>query len=353
MGRRLGPHLRRVDRVAVALDHAGMERVLDVGRRIGLTPETRCVALVLGEQQFRCAIAREPVLAQLGMRGLDDAGSHLAERRLGLVRIPRPGIAEPERRQDAQPGRFRPAVVHRDADEDILGTGLRVFHEHVEIAAVVEDAGVEQLVFELVPRSVPVRVDEVAIGKLALRVLVQILHVRVRGCAVDVEVVLLHVFAVVALVVREPEQALFQDRIPPVPQRHGEAEALLVVAQPPEPVLAPPVGARPRLIVGEVVPRVAVLAVVLANGAPLPLAEIRSPFLPGNTRLPCVVQPLLFAHVWFCAHWGLRGTQAWSRATIGPPRPHRRRSQNCYEQRASLRFVPLECGDRSVSHGRW
>ena len=48
---------------------------------------------------------------------------------------------------------------------------------------------------------------------------------------------------------------------------------------------------------GEIVPRVAVLAVVLADGAPLPFAEVGSPFLPRNSRLARVVQPLLFCDV--------------------------------------------------------
>ena len=59
-----------------------------------------------------------------------------------------------------------------------------------------------------------------------------------RGRAVDVEVVLLHVLAVVALAVGEPEQPLLQDRVALVPQRQREAQPLLVVAR------CPP--ARPR-----------------------------------------------------------------------------------------------------------
>ena len=50
-------------------------------------------------------------------------------------------------------------------------------------------------------------------------------HVRVSRRAVEVEVVLLDVLAVVAFAVREPEEPLLQDRIPAVPQGEGEAEA--------------------------------------------------------------------------------------------------------------------------------
>jgi hypothetical protein len=41
--------------------------------------------------------------------------------------------------------------VHRNADEDVFRARLGVFHEYVEIPVVVEDAGIEQLVLELVP----------------------------------------------------------------------------------------------------------------------------------------------------------------------------------------------------------
>src|SRR4029453_1844077 len=111
-----------------------------------------------------------------------------------------------------------------------------------KIPVVAEDPRIEQLVFELSPRSSPVRFDQVQVGILALRVLVEILHVRVGGRAVEVEVVLLDVLAVVRLTVGESEQALFQDRVPLVPQGQGEAEPLLVIREAREPVPAPPGG---------------------------------------------------------------------------------------------------------------
>ena len=48
---------------------------------------------------------------------------------------------------------------------------------------------------------------------------------------------------------------------------------------------------------GEVIPGVAVFAVVLANRPPLPFAQIRSPFLPGDLLLTRIVQALLFRHI--------------------------------------------------------
>jgi hypothetical protein len=50
--------------------------------------------------------------------------------------------------------------------------------------------------------------------------------------AVEVEVVLLDVLAVVAFTVREAEKPLLQDRVFAVPQDEGEAEPLLVIGDP-------------------------------------------------------------------------------------------------------------------------
>ena len=192
-----------------------------------------------------------------------------------------------------------------DADEHVLRTLLGVLDEHVEVPVLVEHAGVEELVLELLARSSAVGLDQVPVRKLALRVLVQVLHVRVRRRAVEVEVVLLHVLAVVALAVGESVEALLQDRVALVPQRQREAQPLLVVADSAETVLAPLVGARARLVMREVVPGVAVFAVVLADRAPLPLAEVGSPFLPRDLRLPRVVQSLLLRHVHDCSDHAL------------------------------------------------
>src|SRR5262249_54854093 len=93
-----------------------------------------------------------------------------------------------------------------------------------------------------------------------------------------------------ALAVGQAEQALLQDRVRAVPQRQGEAQVLLIVADAGEAVLAPPVGAGARLVVAEVVPRIAGLAVVLAHGAPLSLADVRSPLPPRDAALASLLQ---------------------------------------------------------------
>src|SRR5262249_51557312 len=179
--------------------------------------------------------------------------------------LPRPQIAEPERRQEMYFGRLRAAVMNNDLDQDIFRRFLGILDEDVEVPVVVEDSRVEQLVFRLVPPALPACLDEIGIGIGLLRILVEILHVRVRRSTVEVEVVLFYVLAVVALAVGESEQPLLQDRVFPVPEGQRETEPLVVVGNPRQAVFPPAVGARPGLVVREIIPGVAPFAVVFTH----------------------------------------------------------------------------------------
>ncbi len=179
-----------------------------------------------------------------------------------------------------QVGPLPSAIADGDLNQQILGRFFRIFDEHVEVAVVVEHAGVEQFVFEFIAPAAAAGVDKIGIGKRRLRILVQVFHVRVRGRAVEIEIVFLDVFAVVALAVGQAEQTLLEDRVFAVPQCDGETEPLAIVGDAGQTVFAPAVGARPSLIVREVVPGVATFAVIFADGSPLPFAEIGPPFFP-------------------------------------------------------------------------
>ncbi|HEY4595109.1 MAG TPA: hypothetical protein VIJ02_01815 [Thermoanaerobaculia bacterium] len=174
--------------------------------------------------------------------------------------------------------RLGPPVGHGDPDQDVLGIGFRVFGEDVEIAALVEDPGVEDLEFRLV--LAPAVMDERAVGKLPLGVLVERLGVGGGGGGVEEEVLLLDVLAVVPLGAGEAEQPLLEDGIAAVPQGQREADAALAVADPQQAVLSPAVGAAAGVIVRQVIPGVAVRRVVLAYRPPLALGEIGPPALP-------------------------------------------------------------------------
>src|SRR5215469_2120737 len=112
-------------------------------------------------------------------------------------------------------------------------------------------------------------------------------------CAVEIEIIVLDVLAVIGLAVGETENPFLQDRVLAVPQRKREAQALPVVADARQPVLAPVIGARAGLVVAEIVPSIAVLAVVLAHRAPLALAQIRPPLPPRHAVLARLVETCL------------------------------------------------------------
>ena len=340
-----------------------MEGVLYVGRRVRLAPDPLRVRLVLREQQLRGAAAGERVLAQLGMRG-HDVSALLAEDRLLSLVAPRPGVPEPQRREQLQPGRFLAAVVNRHLDQDVLRSLLGVLEEDVEVPVAFEGPRVEELVLQLLPRAPPVRLEQIAVGELALRVLVEVLHVRVGRRRVDVEVVLLHVLAVVPLAVGEAERALLEDRVPLVPEGEGEAQALLVVGEAAEAVFTPPVGPGAGLVVREVVPGVAVVAVVLAHRPPLPLAQVRAPLLPGDPRLTGLVQPLLLGGVddsgvdrLPCRHMDLRSFNEPRRvarepSSGSPSRRSRRRREPCPSGRPPAPQLAGRAGSGRGSAGR-
>src|SRR5262249_10628547 len=119
-----------------------------------------------------------------------------------------------------------------------------------------------------------VLLDEARVRELRLRVLVQRLHVRVRRRRVEVDEALLHVLTVIAFGAGEAEPPLLQDRIAPVPQRDGEADAPLAIGDAKQAVFAPAIGAAAGLVVWEVVPARSPLRIVLAHRPPLACGEI-------------------------------------------------------------------------------
>ena len=223
-------------------------------RRRSAAPNSRSALVSFSVNSSRCSpSAEQPASpscscsARHGPRAL----RHLAQRRASAPVAPRPGVAEPQRRQQAQGAPSGPRLCTVTRSSTSSGAGLGVLDDHVEVAVVGEDAGVEQLVLELAPAARAVRRDQVVVRELALRVLVEHPHVRVRRRAVEVEVVLLDVLAVVALGVGQAEEPLLEDRVRAVPHRERQAQPLSSSLMPGDAVLAPPVGARARLVVRE------------------------------------------------------------------------------------------------------
>ena len=302
--RDLGALLVGVHRVLMALYHAVVDAVFDVRAVVRIVgKESGIVRFILGKEQRHLAFAGKDEFTQQRMRCRDRARARrcldLLEVRflgcpVGFGNPRRPVIPEPECRQEMQLGRVRSPVGCRDPHQDVFRTGFGVLHEDVEIAVAVEHARVEELILHLVPGAPLVGVHQVGVRKGRLGVFVEVLHVRMGRRAVEVEVVLLDILAVVAFAVGQPEEALLEDRVPAVPQGQGKAQPLFVVGYAGQAILSPAVGPRAGLIVGEEIPGVTPLAVVLAHRPPLPLAQVGSPFLPGDLLLPSLFEADLF-----------------------------------------------------------
>ncbi len=160
------------------------------------------------------------------------------------------------------------------------GAALAILHEDIKVAVFGEHAGVEQLEFGVAAAAPPILLQQARVGKLGLRILVQALHVGVRGRVVEIEIIFLDVFPVVALFAGQPEETLFQNRVAAIPQRQGEADALVPVANAGQPVFVPPVGAQVRVFEREIAPSIAIGAVVLAHCGPCALRQKRTPAIP-------------------------------------------------------------------------
>ena len=245
---------------------------------------------------FGSPCAHELELAEERMLGDDARRAARAQLRLGAVHLPRPGVAVPRRRKHVQRVRLRPGVRDADGHEDVLGVALRVVDLDDPVAVLVEHAGVEQLVLGIELAAARVLGDEVAVRELLLRIVVAPAVPRVARQRVEVPPVLLRVLAVVALIAGEAEDPLLQDRVAAVPERESETEPLLDVAEAGEPVLAPAVRARPRVVVRQVLPRGAARAVVLAHRAPLALADVRAPEVPVARLAQAVLEPAEALH---------------------------------------------------------
>ena len=283
-GRHFGPPGNRGYGIEPAVDQPIMKCVLEGADRIRLA-ESALVGLVLGEQPGRVALRLPLHFREVGVLDADARFARLRQARLGHARPPRPGIARPQLRQQPKRRRCGSAVGGGDEHHDAVQVRFGEFDLDIEVAVVVEDARVEQLVFAIVQAAAGVFLDKLRVGEGGLRVFIEHAHVGMAGHAIEIVVELLDVFAVVALGVGQAEQTFLQDRVAAVPHRQGQAQQLPVVGEPGDPVLAPSVRAAARVIVGQVVPEFAIRAVVFAHGPPLALAQVWTPAAPVRARV--------------------------------------------------------------------
>src|SRR3974390_2359216 len=84
----------------------------------------------------------------------------------------------------------------------------------------------------------------------------------------------------IALVPGQAEESLLQNRVVLVPERQSKTDHLSSVADTSDTVFIPTVSARASVVVGEILPSIAIRTVVFADGAPRALAEVWPPTLP-------------------------------------------------------------------------
>src|SRR5262245_3559689 len=148
------------------------------------------------------------------------------------------------------------------------------------------------------PGALPVACHQLTVGERRLRVFVEVFHVGMGGCRVQVKIVLLDIFSVIPLVIGQTKEPFFEDGITPVPQRQYKAQPLMVVGKPGQTVFAPAVGSRTRLVVGGEIPGGARRAIVFSDGAPLTLGHVWPPAPPvGGTLLGCLESQCFVCHI--------------------------------------------------------
>ena len=322
--RSLRADARRVHRAGPPVHDGVVDAVLEVLAWRVDAVEPRDVGLVVGDQHWRRRLARLcfeghdpwPISARPKRqhRRVRPRNRRAQAGPIGM-QIPHPCIAEPDRGQHVERRGLGPVIGHGDAHHDVFGVGLGVLDEDVEVAVLVEDAGVHELELLLVAPASPVLLDEGFVGERRLRILVKHPHVRVGWRGVQVEVVLLDVLAVVALVAGQAEQPLLQNGIAPVPQGERQADLLVAIREARQAVFVPAIRARSRVVVGQVVPHGARRAVVFADRAPGAVTDVRPPAFPVHRSRPVFVQAALF-HIRQVSHRQLRSGTAVS----GPPK---------------------------------
>ena len=103
-----------------------------------------------------------------------------------------------------------------------------------------------------------------------------------RGRGVQVPPVVLGILTMVALRTGQSEHPLLENGIDAVPEGQPKTQVLLEVTNGRHAIFVPSVGARAGVVEREVVPCVAVSAVILAHRTPGPLGYVGPPLPPGG-----------------------------------------------------------------------
>ena len=298
--RGLGAELTRVDCAAIAINQVVVKRILDIPIAVLEVEDAAVVGFILRKHDLRrvaidSLIDVQPELSQREVAGDDRGRPGGLQPRFRFAAVvlatPRPVVAEPQRREHMNRRRFRPAISDGEADQHVVGRRFGVLGEDVEVAILVERARINEFELRIGFAAATILFDKPAVGKLALRILIQRLHVGMRGRRIEIVVALLYILAMIALRAGETEEPFLEDWVAAVPECQREAEPALAIANAQQAVLAPAVGPAAGVVVREVAPGFAKLGVILAHGAPLPLGKIRAKALPVSLALSGLLEP--------------------------------------------------------------
>src|SRR5258708_21020169 len=167
-----------------------------------------------------------------------------------------------------------------------LNSRIGKIYKYIKIAVAIEYSGVEQLVLWLGLWTLAVLFANPRIRKRGLRIFVQILHVGMSRCRIEVEVILFDVFAVIAFVSGQAKKTLLEDRVLSVPEGQGKTQALVAVTNTGQATFLSTINARLCVIVRKIIPGFSPPAIVLAHRPPPPFTDRWPPALP-------VLRPLM------------------------------------------------------------
>ena len=108
------------------------------------------------------------------------------------------------------------------------------------------------------------------------------------------EVILLHILAMIAFVACQAEETFLEDRIGLVPKGKTETDELMAVTNRRQAILIPAIGARPSVVVRKIFPGLSGRAVVLAHRTPRAITDVGTPALPMRFACPGFFETFFF-----------------------------------------------------------
>src|ERR1700733_6013771 len=122
---------------------------------------------------------------------------------------PRPWVAEPQLRKQVQFSRLSAAIVNGYLDQDVIRGSVEILDENVPVAIFIENSGIDQFELIVLKTAVAILMQQLRVWVCSLGVLIKHFEIGMVWRGVEVEIVFLDVFIVVALAVGKAEQSLF------------------------------------------------------------------------------------------------------------------------------------------------